>query len=133
MNGKTFLRRLLLAKEAFLGRLDGVHELAAALKEAERVNGRLRATMLGIHQERQYWFGCWRTMGAEFEAAQESMCGEIDSLRRKLGIKSNKWEELMKKSFHDRHVNPPKHPIAGVKTDLTDVPCPPMPPAEKDR
>ena len=130
MSIRTIARRVLLCREALAGRLDNVHLLAIKLEETEERAENTRRVMLQIHEERQYWYNLWFTMGREFENGQNALIEEIGNLRQRVGHTGDKWEELVKKSFHARHVEPAVHPVPGVRTDLKHVPSPPQPPPE---
>lgn len=124
----TVIRRVMLAGHALAGHLDNVTDLAitnaklaADNAELGRINQTLRDSIYNIHEQRQYWFNLWFTMGREFENAQNTLIDEINTLRQKLGNTQDKWEEIQKKAFHERFVDPPKHPVPGIKTEAKNI------------
>jgi hypothetical protein len=119
--------RLLLAAGCLLGHFDYKIEMNRIVAEKEEVIARLRQALDRLHKERQYWYDLWMSMGREFEAGQNALMEEIDNLNKKLGkTEPSVYKDLVKKSFHDRHVDPPRHPVPGVKTDLASIPSPPI-------
>ena len=131
-------KRVVLAVGALTGKLDHVQDIASVLKrygesieENDALVGRLRRTVERVHAERQYWYDTWFAQGKEFEAAMTHLCEEIDSRGQKLHIKEKYFDgELLKKAFHQRHVQPPSHPIPNSHTELKQVDAPPVPPSE---
>ena len=130
MNIRVLVRRVLLAREALSGRLDDVHSLAERIIEMEQLIENLRKVSTNIHGQQQYWYNLWLSMGREFENAQNAMIEEIGNLRKKTGDTGDKWEELVKKAFHAKYVEPDAHPVQGVRSEVAKVDCPPAPPAE---
>lgn len=119
MNAQVIFRRLLLARDALVGRMDETVDLAQLTKRQQAIIDNLRRVAEGISREREYWFKLWFEMGREFENTQNTLLTEIDSLRRKLGMPEGKWEEIQRK-FHERYVEPPSHPVAGVTVERVD-------------
>jgi hypothetical protein len=123
-------KRWTLAMGAITGDLDGVHDVIEKLKESEALNERLRIVISRIHDERQYWYALWFSQGKEFENSLNMMIHEINNLRKKAGVDGEKWEEIARQAFHDRHVGPKKHPVPGITTELKDISSPPIRPEE---
>lgn len=121
MDSQLLVRRLLTAKDVLLGRLDHVFDLAQALQQAEQREQAMRKVAENISKERDYWRSLWMAQGKEFENSLSAMLEEIQQLRKKAGITGNKWEELVKKAFHDRHVQPAKHPVSGVRCEAESI------------
>lgn len=131
MKLKTAVSRVLLAKACLLGRLDDAPALGARLVEIQAELEGARRALWRVHEERQYWYSLWFTMGREFENAQTTLCDEIDQLRRKLGIEGTKWEEIVKKGLHDQFVEPKSHPVKGIRTEIkTPIASPPQAPKQ---
>ena len=122
-------RRLALAYDALTGRLYDVHDAAEKLRASETLVQHLREVIDKVHVQRQYWYDVWFSQGSEFENSMSAMMNEINALRAKLGIKGEKWEEVVK-AYHQRHVAPPSHPIPKIATELKQVPAPPEKPKE---
>jgi len=123
-------KRWTLALGAFTGDLDGVHDMVEKLKQADALNERLRTVIGRIHDERQYWYALWFAQGREFENTFNMLIHEINTLRAKAGVSGDRWEEIARQHFHDRHVEPKKHPVTGISTDLKDLASPPVRPEE---
>lgn len=116
MNAQVLVRRVLLARDALLGRLDTTIDLAQVVKQHETMITNLRRVAVNISREREYWYKLWFEMGREFESTQNTLFNEIDGLRKKLGMPESKWEEIVK-AFHSRYVEPSSHPVPGIKVE----------------
>lgn len=119
MNARLIIRRVLLARDALAGRMDEAIDMAQLIKRQEQMILNLRRVAENIMREREYWYKLWFEMGREFESTQNTLFGEIDTLRRRLGMQGTKWEEVVK-VFHDRYVEPPAHPVPGIKVLVSD-------------
>ena len=123
-------KRVLLAKQALVGRLDLLPDLAAQNQDLQETLTNKNRIILKIHNERQYWFALWRQMGCEFEHTQDVLIEEINHLRAKAGVKGEFYEQKVKQAFHDKFVDPPAHPVRGVDSEEPAVSCPPQVPEE---
>jgi hypothetical protein len=123
-------RRIMIAALALVGKLDADVDMAQTVAAREATIAQLRTVIRSVHEQRQYWFNLWFTMGREFEVTQESLIKEIDELRSKLGMSDSKYQDLIKHAFHDKYVAPAAHPVSGIRTETSSIDVPPTVPKE---